>query len=429
MAVAAKGARIFDEAGLDYIDASSGPLAVTLGHGHPRVLAAIADQFGTVDYVHRSQFRNPAAERLAGLVTERLGGGLDHVMFVSSGSEANELAMKFAHLYWAAQGRQDKHRFVSSSVSYHGNTVGALSASGQPRYAAPYRPLVHPGETISAPQVYRLAVPEGSTAAAECIARLRTEFARLDLRRTAAIFLEGVGGSGSGVLVPPPGFLEELRRLCDTSDVLWISDEVMSGFGRTGEWFAFQRSGAVPDIVTFAKGAGGGTLPLGGAALSGKLWERISGSYPAMTAGHTFTNAPLVCAASVATIEAIEEERLLPRVTSHGAWLGERLRALAAEFPFVGDVRGAGYMWGLEFVADPASAAPPAPALDVTAKAVAAAAASRLIVYPARFCIDGTRGDAILIGPPLTATDEELAELLTRLRATLVTMAPLFAAA
>jgi adenosylmethionine-8-amino-7-oxononanoate aminotransferase len=429
LAVAAKGARIFDEDGLDYIDASSGPLAVTLGHGHPRVLAAIADQFSAVDYVHRTQFRNSAAERLAGLVTKRLGGGLDHVMFVSSGSEANEIAMKFAHLYWAAQGLADKHRFVSSSVSYHGNTVGALSASGQPRYAAPYRPLVHAGETITAPQVYRLPVPEGSTAAAECVARLRTEFARLDLRRTAAILFEGVGGSGSGVLVPPPGFLEELRRLCDAHDVLWISDEVMSGFGRTGKWFAFQHSGAVPDIVTFAKGAGGGTIPLGGAALTGKLWERISGTYPAMTAGHTFTNAPLACAAGIATIEALEEEQVLPRVADRGAGLGERLRALQQEFPFIGDVRGVGYLWGLEFVAGQGTAQPPDPALDVTAKAVAAAAASRLIVYPARFCVDGTRGDAILIGPPLTSTDEELEELLTRLRATLVTLSPLFSRA
>ena len=426
MAVAAKGARIFDEAGLDYIDASSGPLAVTLGHAHPRVLAAIADQFSAVDYVHRTQFRNGAAERLAGLVTERLGGRLGHVMFVSSGSEANEIAMKFAHLYWASQGRHDKHRFVSSSVSYHGNTVGALGASGQPRYAAPYRPLVHAGETITAPQVYRLAVPEGSTAAQVCIARLRDEFARLDLRRTAAVLLEGVGGSGSGVLVPPPGFLEELRRLCDANDVLWISDEVMSGFGRTGAWFAFQHSAAVPDIVTFAKGAGGGSLPLGGAALSGKVWNQIRGVYPAMSAGHTFTNAPLACAAGIATIETLEEEHLVERVARRGTQLGEELRALQADFPFLGDVRGAGYLWGLEFVADPATAAPPDPALDVTAKTIAAAATSRLIVYPARFCVDGTRGDAVLIGPPLTATDEELHELLVRLRATLTALRPLF---
>ena len=322
LAVAARGARIFDSGGLDYIDASSGPLAVSLGHGHPRVLAAIAEQFGVVDYVHRSQFRNAAAERLADLVTERLGGGLDHIMFVSSGSEANELAMKFAHLFWAAQGRPDKHRFVSSSVSYHGNTAGALGASGQPRYAAPYRPLVHPGETITAPQVYRMTVPEGSTAAAECVARLRAEFARLDLRRTAAVLLEGVGGSGSGVLVPPQGFLEELRRLCDANEVLWVSDEIMSGFGRTGTWFAFQRSGAVPDIVTFAKGAGGGTIPLGGAALSGRVWERVRAVYPAMAAGHTFTNAPLACAAGAATIEALEEEGALDRVAVRGrlAW-------------------------------------------------------------------------------------------------------------
>jgi adenosylmethionine-8-amino-7-oxononanoate aminotransferase len=425
-AASAKGARIFDEAGLDYLDASSGPLAVTLGHGHPRILEAIAGQFNTVDYAHRSQFRNSAAEDLATLVTQRLGGGLDHVTFVSSGSEANEIAMKFAHLFWASQGRADKHRFVSSSVSYHGNTAGALGASGQPRYAAPYRPLVHAGETITAPQVYRLPVPAGSTAAAECVARLRAEFARLDLRRTAAVLLEGVGGSGSGVLVPPPGFLEELRALCDAHDVLWISDEVMSGFGRTGTWFAFQHSSVVPDIVTFAKGAGGGVIPLGGAALSARVWRQISGTHPAMTAGHTFTNAPLACAAGIATIEVLEEERVLGRVTERGAWLGERLRALRAEFPFVGDVRGLGYLWALEFVADPATAAPPDPALDVTAQAVAAAAASRLIVYPARFCIDGTRGDAILIGPPLTATDDELDDLLTRLHATLTTLRPLF---
>jgi adenosylmethionine-8-amino-7-oxononanoate aminotransferase/uncharacterized protein YhfF len=429
LAVAAKGARIFTEDGQDYIDASSGPLAVSVGHGHPRLLAAIAEQFGVVDYVHRAQFRNAAAERLAGLVTERLGGPLDHVMFVSSGSEANELAMKFAHLYWAAQGQPDKHRFVSSSVSYHGNTAGALGASGQPRYAAPYRPLVHAGETITAPQVYRLAVPAGSSAAAEVIARLRTEFARLDLHRTAAVLMEGVGGSGSGVLVPPPGFLEELRRLCDAHQVLWISDEVMSGFGRTGKWFAFQHSAAVPDIVTFAKGAGGGALPLGGAALSRRVWEQVSAAYPAMAPGHTFTNAPLACAAGIATIEVLEEEGALDRVTDRGAWLGTRLRALAVEFPFVGDVRGAGYLWGLEFTADPATAAPPDPALDVTAKAVATAEASHLIVYPARFCVDGTCGDAILIGPPLTATDEELHELLARLRATLTALAPLFPAA
>ncbi|HET9079500.1 MAG TPA: aminotransferase class III-fold pyridoxal phosphate-dependent enzyme [Trebonia sp.] len=428
VAVAAKGARIFDSSGLDYIDASSGPLAVTLGHGHPKVLAAITAQFNAVDYVHRTQFRTSAAEHLAGLVTERLGGDLGHVLFVSSGSEANELAMKFAHLYWAAKGLPDKHRFVSSSVSYHGNTAGALSASGQPRYAAHYRPLVRPGQTITAPQVYRLPVPEGSTAAEECAARLRDEFAQLDLRRTAAVFLEGVGGSGSGVLVPPPGFREELRRLCDAHDVLWISDEVMSGFGRTGKWFAYQHSAAAPDIVTFAKGAGGGAVPLGGAALSRRVWEQISGVHPAVTAGHTFTNAPLACAAGIATIEALEEERVLDRVAGRGAWLGSRLRALRADFPFAGDVRGAGYLWGVEFVADPVTAEPPDPALDVTARAVAAAAASRLIVYPARFCVDGTRGDAILIGPPLTATDEELEELLTRLRATLTTLAPLFSA-
>ena len=227
------------------------------------------------------------------------------------------------------------------------------------------------------------------------------------------------------MLVPPPGFLEELRRLCDANDVLWISDEVMSGFGRTGKWFAFQHSGAVPDIVTFAKGAGGGTA----APRRRRPVRQALGADPRRLPGddrraHVHQRA--------AGLRGRHRDHRGARGRGHpspgagrGAWLGERLRALAAEFPFVGDVRGLGYMWGLEFVADPATAAPPDPALDVTAKAVAAAAASRLIVYPARFCVDGTRGDAILIGPPLTATDEELEELLTRLRATLATLAPL----
>jgi adenosylmethionine-8-amino-7-oxononanoate aminotransferase len=426
LAVGARGARIFDESGLDYIDASSGPLAVSVGHGHPRLLQALRDQFATVDYVHRTQFRNAAAERLADLVTARLGGGLDHVLFVGSGSEANEIAMKLAHLYWAVQGHEGKHRFASSSLSYHGNTLGALSASGQPRYSADYRPLVQPGQRITAPQVYRLAVPDGSTAAETCIARLRADFARLDTAATAAVLLEGVGGSSTGVLVPPPGYLAELRRLCDESDVLWISDEVMSGFGRTGTWFAFQHADAVPDIVTFAKGAGGGALPLGGAALSAKIWQRIAQVHPAIHAGHTFTNSPMACAAGVATIEVLEEEGLLGRVTERGAFLGEQLRTLQSEFPCVGDVRGIGYMWGLEFVADPVTAAPPDPARDITAKAIATAADNRLIVYPASGCADGSLGDAIIVAPPLTSTDEELNELLTRLRATLVTLRPQF---
>jgi 4-aminobutyrate aminotransferase-like enzyme len=145
-----------------------------------------------------------------------------------------------------------------------------------------------------------------------------------------------------------------------------------------------------------------------------------------MPGGHSFTNSPLACAAGIATIEVLDEECILERVTERGSWLGSRLRDLRDEFSFIGDVRGAGYMWGMELIDDPVTAAPPDPGLDITAKAITTAARNRLILYPARFCIDGTRGDAFIVAPPLTSTDDELDELLTRLRATLADLRPLF---
>ncbi|MYV50760.1 aminotransferase class III-fold pyridoxal phosphate-dependent enzyme [Streptomyces sp. SID2888] len=414
LAVRARGARIFTADGRDYIDGSSGPLAANLGHGHPAMIEALNRQSHDLVFAHRAQFRNTPAERLAAGVAARLGEGFGRSSFVCGGSEAVELAMKLAHMTWAAEGRPEKHRFVSGRVSYHGNTLGAMNLSGQPRYSSAFRPLVHGEQTISVPQTYRLAVPDGETPARQALARLRAEFADLDVEHTAAVVFEGVGGSSSGVVVPPPGFFEELRSLCDEHDVLWICDEVMSGFGRTGTWFAFQHSGAVPDIVCFAKGIAGGYAPLGGVTVSDRVWERIAAAHPAVAAGHTFTNFPLNCAVGLAALDVIERERLLDRVTDRGRRLGQELTDLAREARIVGDVRGIGYMWGLEFTL-PGTTEPFDPALDVTARAVATAAEHGLIVYPARLCAGDGRGDAVIVAPPLNATDDELEDLLSRL--------------
>ncbi|MCW5250427.1 aspartate aminotransferase family protein [Streptomyces sp. SHP 1-2] len=414
LAVRGQGARIHTADGRDYIDGSSGPLAANLGHGHPAMLDALHRQSHELVFAHRGQFRNAPAERLAVEVAARLGPGFGRSSFVCGGSEAVELAMKLAHMTWAAEGRPGKHRFVSGGVSYHGNTLGAMNLSGQPRYSSAFRPLVRGEQTITVPQTFRLGVPDGSTAAREAVARLRAEFAALDVEHTAAVVLEGVGGSSSGVVVPPPGFFEELRALCDEHDVLWICDEVMSGFGRTGRWFAFQHSTAVPDIVCFAKGVAGGYAPLGGVTVSDRVWERISTAFPSVAAGHTFTNFPLNCAVGLAALAVIEEEDLLRRVTERGERLGRQLGVIAEGAGIIGDVRGTGYMWGLEFTL-PGTTEPFDPALDVTARAVAAAAEHGLLVYPARLCAGDGLGDALIVAPPLNATDDELDDLLSRL--------------
>jgi adenosylmethionine-8-amino-7-oxononanoate aminotransferase len=414
MATRGQGARIFTADGRDYIDGSSGPLAANLGHGHPAMIEALNRQSREIVFAHRSQFRNQPAERLAEQVAERLGAGFGRSSFVCSGSEAVELAMKLAHMRWAADGHAQKHRYVSGRVSYHGNTLGAMNLSGQPRYSTAFRPLVRGEQTITVPQTYRLKAPSGTTPAEAAISRLREEFAALDLEHTAAVVLEGVGGASSGIVVPPPGFFEELRALCDRHQVLWICDEVMSGFGRTGRWFGFQHSAVAPDIVCSAKGIAGGYAPLGGVTVSDHVWDRISETFTSVAAGHTFTNFPLNCAVGSAAIDVIDREHLLDRVTQRGGWLGKQLTAAAQESGIVGDVRGTGYMWGLEFTL-PGTTEPFDAALDVTRRVVTAAADHGLIVFPARFCAGEGRGDAIVVAPPLNSTDDELDELLRRL--------------
>jgi taurine---2-oxoglutarate transaminase len=403
LAVAAKGARIFDESGLDYIDASSGPLAVSLGHGHPKLGEALRDQFASVDYVHRTQFRNGAAERLADLVTARLGGGLDHVLFVGSGSEANEIAMKLAHLYWAAQGADGKHRFASSSLSYHGNTVGALGASGQPRYAAPYRPLVQPGQRITAPQVYRLEIPAGSTAEAECTARLRDDFARLDTAATAAILLEGIGGASTGVLVPPPGYLEELRRLCDANDVLWICDEVMSGFGRTGEWFAVDHWSVVPDLMTMAKGLTSAYVQLGAVGMRRGIADQFRDRV--FYGGLTYNSHPLACAAALATIQVYEDDRLIENARTMGVVMTQLLADLQRRHRSVGAVRSIGLFGIVELVRDRLTREPLAPFNGFSAEMAALGAFFR---QEGLYTV--VRWNSFYTNPPLCINEAELRE-------------------
>lgn len=420
LAVRGEGVWIWDEQGKAYLDGSSGPVAANLGQCHPSVVAAIAEQAATLSFAHRIQFRNAAAERLAEELVPILGEGFGRVSFVNSGSEANELALKTAFMYWSSQGHPDKTRFVTTANSYHGNTLASLQLSGQPRYSANFRPLVHDNERVRAPYLHRIRVDEADMEPERVVLeRLREDFRSLDHRRTAAVLIETVGGASAGALVPPAGYFELLRELCDEHRILWIADEVMSGFGRTGEWFGFQHWNAEPDIVTFAKGVSGGHAPLGGIGVSTRVAEAVVQAYGAVTSGHTFSNNPITAAAGLETVRVMHRERLVEAAASRGEQLREGLRAIAEECASIVDVRGLGLMVGVEF-GEASTGRPFAAERDFTARIIESSASEGLLVYPARGGVDGVRGDAVVIAPPLIITETETVELLRRFRRALV---------
>lgn len=317
---AAEGCLVWDIHGREYIDCACGPAVFNVGHRHPRVLAAVSDQLARLPMSVRTMPSAPQAE-LAERLAELAPGDLQYAFFCNSGAEAVEGAIKLARL---ATGRP---AIVAMQQAFHGKTLGALSATGREYYRAPFEPLV-PGFTH---------VPFGDSAAVE--AALGPE--------TAAVILEPIQGE-AGVVIPPPGYLREVREICDRHGVLLIADEIQTGFGRTGRMFCVEHEGVVPDIMTLAKALGGGVVPMGAFLARPTLWERLSRD-PYLHSS-TFGGNPLACRAALATLEVLVEERLPERASDAGRYFLGRLREIQDRHPaVVRDVRGVGLMIGVEF--------------------------------------------------------------------------------
>nr|MDT0656709.1 aspartate aminotransferase family protein [Micromonospora sp. DSM 115978] len=338
------GAWFTDGDGNRYLDFASQLVFLNMGHGHPRIVAAIQEQAAKLCTVAPT-FANDARGEAARLITELAPDGLDHVFFTNGGAEANEHAVRMARL------TTGRHKVLATYRSYHGATAGSIALTGDPRRWAsePAMPgVVH----FFGPYTYRSAFSSPDEAT-ECERALRhlDEVLTLEGPHTvAAIVLETVVGT-NGILVPPDGYLAGVRELCDRYGILLICDEVMSGFGRCGEWFAFDRWGVAPDLITFAKGVNSGYVPLGGVVVSGRVYETFAErAYPG---GLTYSGHPLACAAAVATIEAMREEGIVERVRELGEKVvGPRLADLAERHPSVGEVRGLGLFWAIELVRD-----------------------------------------------------------------------------
>ena len=410
------GAELWDTTGKRYLDGSGGAVVVNVGHGRPEIAFAMARQAKAAAYVHGTQFTTAAIEEYARRLARHVPGDCNRLYLVSGGSEANETAVKMARAYQLAVGRGSRHKVVRRSVSYHGNTLMTLSLSGRPNLKAPYRPLLT--ETPEAPAPFCFHCPLGK-AYPECAVACGDELEAVILREgpetVAAFIAEPVLGASAGAAVPPEEYARKARAICSRHGVLFIDDEVMTGFGRTGAFFGIEGSGVAPDLVTCGKGMSGGYMPVGAVLASERVVSALSAA-GGFTHGFTFSHNPVTAAACLETLRILEDEDLVARARRMGEHLLSRLERLRLH-PHVGDVRGRGLMAGVEIVADKTSRRP-FPRAEKKAEVLAARAfANGLVVYPSSGCADGQNGDLVMLAPPFVVVDEqidEMAEILDR---------------
>jgi taurine---2-oxoglutarate transaminase len=346
------GSRFWDHAGKVYLDFSSQLVFTNIGHQHPKVIKAIqaqAEVLTTIAPQHANEARNEAAQR----IVELAGSNFAKVFFTNAGADAVENAIRMARMH------THKHKVLSTYRSYHGNTGAAINATGDPRRFPNEFAFGH--VHFWGPYLYRTAF-WAKDEAEECkraLEHLEQTIIFEGPNTIAAVLLESIPGT-AGVLMPPKGYLEGVRALCDKYNILWIADEVMSGFGRTGKWFAYQHSQVVPDLITFAKGVTSGYIQLGGVVIS----EPVSKTFDerVFAGGLTYMGHPLACATAVATIDVMKEEKMLENATMIGEKvLGPGLHELAKKHKVIGDTRGAGVFWGVDLVSDRATREPLAP--------------------------------------------------------------------
>ena len=412
-AVGADGVWITDAEGRRYLDGAGGAIIVNIGHGDRDVVQAMQEQAAAVAYVHGTQFTTEALEAYAEELAPLVPVDDPRIYPVSGGSEAVETAFKMARAYHLARGDSGRHRIVARWGSYHGNTRGALDASGREPLRRPYEPWL--GQALHVPAVYeyRCPLPEHPRA---CGAAHAAELERAILEAgpdtVAAFIAEPVVGATLGAAVPPDDYWPAVADVCRRHGVLLIADEVMTGFGRTGRWFGLDHWDTEADILTAGKGAASGYWPLGLAVASGEVGETLRRT--GFVQGFTYSHHAVGAAVGRAVLRRLREDGLVERSRELGERLLKDLTAALADSPHVGDVRGLGTMIAMELVRDRSSKEPFPRADRVTERVVQAARDAGLLLYSSTGCADGTNGDLVMIGPPFVLTDDDATTLVER---------------
>ena len=399
-----QGIYLWDRTGKRYLDGASGALVANLGHGRREIAEAMAAQATRVAFAHTMRFTSAPQEELAARIARLLPFGLRHTYPVSGGSEATETAVKMVRQYYLEIGQPLRFRILARWASYHGNSLGALSASGHITRRRPYAPLLSPAFGHFPPPDPECSGPD-LDGECDCTRALRTTIERVGPETVAAILLEPVGGSANSGVVPHQGYMSAIARIAREYGILLVADEVMTGFGRTGEVLGMSHFQEAPDLITSAKGLSGGYAPLGAVVANDRVYAAIRDGSGRFAHGFTYGGHPVACAAGAKALEILEREALVENARRMGGVLRTGLEEIAAHHTVVRKVQGLGLMQGIVLETD---ARPGARAARLADDAFQ----SGLIVYAGSGGPSGVLGDHVLVAPPLVIDSDGVGELL-----------------
>ena len=412
----ATGASLHAADGRTFLDAVGGIYVVNVGYGVASIAEAMAKQARDIAFVYGGTFETAAENDLAAAIIELASPGFEKVYFTSGGSEANEVAFKIARKYQMLGSQPERWRILGRWQSYHGATMATLAAGGKVSRRREYRPYMLDFPRVTAPDPYRC--PEGVSLedyGRHCADEVERRIIQEDPASLAAVIVEPITGAGSGAVVPPPGYMERLRQICDRFDLLLIADEVITGFGRTGEPFASAHFQCVPDIITFGKGVSSGYAPLGGVIIHRRVIDRFDRSdATTVFTGYTYSGHAVSCAAGLEVMRLMKAGNLLRKASGDGSYMLNAMRERLKQ-PIVGDIRGKGLLLAVEFVADRNKKVPFPASAKVQQKIVDAAMKRNLLVRGETGVFDGEDGDHILIAPPFICDRTTLDDILDRL--------------
>jgi len=420
--VRGEGVYLYDNTGKRYLDAVAGIAVVNIGHARGEVAEVMAQQAATLTYVQSFIFDNDQAHLLAERVGRLTPPGLRHSYFVSGGSEAVETAIKLARQYHVENGEPRRYKIIARWQSYHGGTLGALSASGHSARRDKFAPLLLDFPHIPPANCYRCAFGQTYPGCGiECAWELERAVRQAGPENCSAFIAEPIVGAAGGAMTPPPEYFPVIRQICDKYGLLFISDEVITGFGRTGKAFGIDHWNVVPDMITSAKGLSGGYVPLGATIVHDRVRDVLEKKKAFFIHGYTYVGNPLAAAIGVIVLDIIERDGLIARVAKMGETFFAKGRKLL-KHRIVGDVRGKGLLMGIELVKDKATKEPFPPAMRVNGRLAQIALDKGLVIYPGGGCVDGIYGDHFLLCPPFTITESEMDEAFGLLEESLMEM-------